>query len=67
MQAAKSTAENFKYNALCEGKRPSTIAGVSIFMVLKQSRKYKSEAIKWLEAISSEVDIGSETIKDTYA
>lgn len=33
MQAAKITAENFSKLALCEGRRPQTIAGVSLFMV----------------------------------
>ena len=34
LRAAKITADNFSKHALCEGKRPHTIAGVSLFMVL---------------------------------
>lgn len=64
--AARTTAENFKNFALCEGKRPTTIAGVSIFMVIKQSRRYKQDQWKLLERIAKEVDISSETIKETY-
>ena len=41
MRAAKITADNFSKNALCEGKRPHTIAGVSLFMVLQFSKKYR--------------------------
>ena len=33
LRAAKQTADNFTRLAICEGKRPQTIAGVSLFMV----------------------------------
>lgn len=41
-RAAKITADNFRKYALCEGKRPTTIAGVSLFMVLKL-KKFKED------------------------
>ena len=66
MQAARATAENFKHQALCEGKRPTTIAGVSIYMVIKYSKRYKHEHHAWLEKIAKVVEISSETIKETY-
>jgi len=44
LRAAKITADNFSKHALCEGKRPNTIAGVSLFMVLQFSRKYRQES-----------------------
>ena len=34
LRAAKITAENFSKLALLEGRRPQTIAGVSLFMTL---------------------------------
>ena len=67
LRAAKLTADNFRKHALCEGKRPTTIAGVSIFMILKLAKKQKYEPFHLLEKISKEVNISGETIKETYA
>lgn len=54
LRAAKITADNFSKHALCEGKRPHTIAGVSLFMVLQFSKKYRQEApAQLLERISN--------------
>ena len=64
-RAAKTTADNFRTLALLEGKRPTTIAGVSLFMVLKL-KKFKYDPHELLERIGKEVDITGETIKDTY-
>ena len=35
MHASKQTANNFTIGAICEGKKPQTIAGVSLIMVLE--------------------------------
>jgi len=67
LRAAKITADNFSKLALCEGKRPTTIAGVSLFMVLQFSKKYRDECTSLLEKVSKEVDITTSTIKETYS
>lgn len=64
-RAAKITADNFRQHALCEGKRPTTIAGVSLFMILKL-KKFKKDPYELLDRIAKEVDITTETIRDTY-
>ena len=67
LRAAKITADNFSKHSLCEGKRPQTIAGVSLFMVMVLSKKYKHEDQQsLLDSISQAVGIGAGTIKDTY-
>ena len=67
MRSAKITAGNFSKYAVCEGKRPHTIAGVSLFMVIQYSKKHREDGISQiLEQISAQVGIGSQTIKDTY-
>ena len=43
LRASKITADNFSKHALCEGKRPHTIAGVSLFMVISFHSKYAAD------------------------
>ena len=62
-RAGKITADNFGKNAICEGRRPQTIAAVSLMMVLEHFKKDKSDL---LDKISKEVHIGSGTITETY-
>ena len=66
LRGAKITAENFSKHAVCEGRRPQTIAGVSLYMILHFHKKYKDEIQLQLERISELVNIGSTTILETY-
>lgn len=38
MRAAIKTADNFGTNGICEGKKPKTIAGVAIYMVVTRMK-----------------------------
>ena len=49
-----------------EGKRPRTIAGTSILMVMSAHKDYKDDFQKNLEMISDCVEIGRPTINDCY-
>lgn len=66
VNAAKVTAENFGRLAICEGKKPQTIAGTALFMVmLKLGRERDEHEI--LDEISEVVEIGKPTIRECYA
>ena len=70
LRAAKITAENFSKLALLEGRRPQTIAGVSLFMTLTlvcQDKSKNMSSQQLLDQISKCVEITTATIKDTYS
>lgn len=64
-RAAKTTADNFSKHALCEGKRPQTVAGASMYLVCQNHAKYKNDPTI-LEKISEKVGIAEQTIVNTY-
>jgi transcription initiation factor TFIIIB Brf1 subunit/transcription initiation factor TFIIB len=44
MRAAMKTADNFGIHGICEGKKPKTIAGVAIYMVvIKMKIRFDNE------------------------
>ena len=43
VKAAHITVENFTNQAIMEGKRPQTIAGTSLLMVMGHHRLYKDD------------------------
>ena len=67
MRAAITTADNFARNSLCEGKKPKTIAGVAIYMVLNKLKDNLKSDSELLQEISEFVGIGAQTIKECYS
>lgn len=65
-KAAVVVAENFVKYAICEGKKPATIAGVALFMVSLRLKTRQNETELLLNEISSAVEIGGNTIKEVY-
>lgn len=61
-KAAKITAVNIQRRNLCEGRKPQTIAGVSMYMIISQS---KCEVP--IEEIADKVDIKPTTINECYS
>ena len=55
VKAARITVENFTHYAIMEGKRPSTIAGTSLLMVMNAHKDFKDDMLKNLENISDHV------------
>ena len=71
LHAAKQTANNFTDLAICEGKKPQTIAGVSLIMVKdalmkKPYERSEAEAHELLQEIAEAVSIGAPTIRECY-
>ena len=64
--AARTTAENFGRLAICEGKKPQTIAGTALFMVMLLHKGRDANENDLLDEISEVVDIGKPTIKECY-
>lgn len=64
--AAKLTAENFGRLAICEGKKPQTIAGTAMFMVMLLQKGRELSENDLLDEISEVVEIGKPTIRDCY-
>lgn len=64
--AAKATAENFGRLAICEGKKPQTIAGTALFMVMLLYKGKDANENELLDEISEIVDIGKPTIRECY-
>lgn len=64
---AVEIAKNFFDNSLCEGKRPSTVAGTAILMATKVlHRQHSVGEENLLSVVSGEVNISAQTIRDTY-
>ena len=64
--AAKLTAENFGRLAICEGKKPQTIAGTAMFMVMLLQKGRELNENDLLDEISEVVEIGKPTIRECY-
>lgn len=64
--AAKLTAENFGRLSICEGKKPQTIAGTALFMVMMLQRGRELNENDLLDEISEVVEIGKPTIRECY-
>ena len=64
VQACKTTSDNLSSLQVTEGKKPQTIAGAAIYMVLSESRKLNNKEIT-LDDIARVVEIKPATILDT--
>ena len=64
VQACKTTSDNLSSLQVTEGKKPQTIAGAAIYMVLQESRAIKTKEIT-IEDIANVVEIKPATILDT--
>ena len=69
LHAAKQTANNFGTLAICEGKKPQTIAGVSLMMVRETLRKPNGDrsdidSHDLMGEIAEAVGIGAPTIRE---
>ena len=67
LHAAKQTATNFGTLAICEGKKPQTIAGVSLMMVcetLKKPHYSECDSNELMEDIAKAVGISAPTIRE---
>ena len=66
LEAAKRTAIKFKEEGVCEGKKPATIAGASLFMAILLSKE-KNNLNYGIDEISRAVGIGHAAIMECYS
>ena len=65
-KVAELIAKNFIDNGIEEGKKPATLAGVSIFMAIMKSKDKPHDIEPIWKSISDVVGIGVTTMKDCY-
>ena len=65
VNASKITSDNLSSLQVAEGKKPQTLAGAAIYMVLQASRTIKTTKEITLEDIANTVEIKPATIIET--
>lgn len=64
IDVCKATADNISKLEILTGKKPSTIAGVAIYMILKRSPKYSAKYNCY--EIAKILNIGDAAIRNSY-
>ena len=63
-EVCKATADNISKLEILTGKKPSTIAGVALYMILKRSPKYSAQFSCF--EIAKYLCIGDAAIRNSY-